>query len=84
MLSSTAARAPTTPALQTVETRGRLTPAERRPPSWPPPGLSNKEIAEQLYLSVRTVEGRLQRSYEKLGVSSRAELAAALNVIHGR
>jgi DNA-binding NarL/FixJ family response regulator len=41
---------------------------------------SNKEIAEKLVLSVRTVETRLQRIYEKLGVSSRAQLAAALEL----
>jgi DNA-binding CsgD family transcriptional regulator len=75
---------PITPALQAVETRARLAPAEREAAVLAATGLSNREIAEQLYLSVRTVEGRLQRAYEKLGVSSRAELAAALTVIHGR
>lgn len=44
----------------------------------PNAGRSNKEIAEQLYLSLRTVENYLHRAYEKLGVSGRAELAAAL------
>jgi DNA-binding CsgD family transcriptional regulator len=41
-------------------------------------GCSNREISEQLYLSVRTVENHLQRAYEKLGVTSRAELTRAL------
>jgi DNA-binding CsgD family transcriptional regulator len=40
-------------------------------------GRSNKEIADELSLSVRTVEGRLQRAYDRLGVGSRAELAEA-------
>jgi DNA-binding NarL/FixJ family response regulator len=31
-----------------------------------------------MHLSVRTVENRLQRVYEKLGISGRHELAAAL------
>ena len=39
-------------------------------------GHSNKEIAGILSLSVRTVENRLQRIYDKLGLSRRTELAA--------
>ncbi|SDZ04979.1 helix-turn-helix transcriptional regulator [Herbiconiux ginsengi] len=41
-------------------------------------GSSNREIAETLVLSVRTVETHLQRVYSKLGVRGRSELAAAL------
>jgi DNA-binding CsgD family transcriptional regulator len=41
-------------------------------------GLASKAIAEQLHLSVRTVEGHLGRAYDKLGVRSRAELVRAL------
>jgi putative nucleotidyltransferase with HDIG domain len=38
-------------------------------------GLSNKEIAEHLYLSRRTAEHHVQHIYTKIGVSSRASLA---------
>jgi DNA-binding NarL/FixJ family response regulator len=41
-------------------------------------GYSNREIAEQLYVTRRTVETHLTHAFQKLGISSRAELAAAL------
>ncbi len=40
---------------------------------------SNREIAEGLFVSLRTVEAHLTRAYQKLGIASRAELPAALN-----
>ena len=39
--------------------------------------LARRAVAEDL--SVRTVEGHLQRVYEKLGISNRRELARALS-----
>ena len=44
-------------------------------------GVSSPEIAEKLYLSVRTVNNHLQRAYTKLGVTNRRELASALDVV---
>lgn len=41
-------------------------------------GLSNREIADRLAVSVRTVEGHLYRAGNKLGVSDRSELKAIL------
>jgi DNA-binding CsgD family transcriptional regulator/tetratricopeptide (TPR) repeat protein len=42
-------------------------------------GLSNQAIAEQVFVSVKTVESNLKRVYRKLDISSRAQLARALD-----
>jgi DNA-binding CsgD family transcriptional regulator len=42
-------------------------------------GLSNREIGQQLYLSHRTVGNHLYRIFPKLGITSRAELAAVMS-----
>jgi non-specific serine/threonine protein kinase len=38
--------------------------------------LSNREIADELVLSVRTVDTHVQRIFAKLGVASRSQVAA--------
>lgn len=57
---------------------GALTAAERRVAEAAASGASNREIAEELYLTPSTVRIHLSRSLRKLGVSSRSELADAL------
>jgi DNA-binding NarL/FixJ family response regulator len=41
-------------------------------------GLPNREIAQAMFLSTRTVEAQLSGAYAKLAIGSRAELADAL------
>ena len=43
-------------------------------------GRSNKEIAAELFMGVSTVETHLARAYRKLGIRSRAGLAAGLAI----
>jgi ATP/maltotriose-dependent transcriptional regulator MalT len=42
-------------------------------------GLTNREVASELYVSVKTVEYHLRNSYIKLDISSRRDLAALLH-----
>lgn len=55
---------------------GELTATELKLASLAGDGLSNKEIAAALHMSVHTVEAHLTRIYRKRGVRSRAGLAA--------
>ena len=55
-----------------------LTASERRAAQLAASGRTNREIAQELYLSVKTVESHLGRGFRKLGISSRTELAGAL------
>lgn len=55
-----------------------LTAAERQVAELAAAGRSNREIATELVVSVRTVESQLSASYGKLGVRGRAALARAL------
>ena len=57
---------------------GSLTPSERRVAELAASGSSNREIAEQLFVAVRTVEYHLQGAYRKLGINERTRLAEAL------
>jgi DNA-binding CsgD family transcriptional regulator len=57
---------------------GGLTPTEERIAALVAGGKSNKEVAAELFVTVRTVETNLSRIYAKLGLHSRGELAAWL------
>jgi DNA-binding CsgD family transcriptional regulator len=55
-----------------------LTPSERRVAQLAADGLSNREIAQNLFVTTRTVEGHLAHAYQKLAITSREQLPAAL------
>jgi DNA-binding CsgD family transcriptional regulator len=67
-----------TPALVLAEGPDPLSKREREVALLAARNVSSKEIAVRLHVSVRTVENHLQRIYTKLGITSRAELGAAL------
>jgi DNA-binding CsgD family transcriptional regulator len=60
-----------------------LTEAERRVAELAASGLTNREVAAQLFMSPKTVEANLARAYRKLGIHSRAELGARLASVGG-
>ncbi len=55
-----------------------LSPTELRVAECAASGLTNRQIAEQLFLSAKTVEANLSRVYTKLNIRSRAELGARM------
>ena len=67
--------APRRDALSGVES---LTPSERRVADLAVAGRSNREIAQELYVTPKTVEVHLSNAYRKLGIRSRRELTRAL------
>jgi DNA-binding CsgD family transcriptional regulator len=73
-IHATGAR-PRTTALQGV---GSLTASERRVVDLAAGGQSNRDIAQTLYVTPKTVEVHLSNAYRKLGISSRRDLARAL------
>jgi DNA-binding CsgD family transcriptional regulator len=56
-----------------------LTASERRIAELAAGGLTNREIAQQLFVTRRTVETHLTHVFEKLGLESRTEIEAALS-----
>ena len=78
--ASCAASAPASPAPTRPPTApGELTGRERDVADLVVQGRSNKQVAADLFLSEKTVEGTLTRVYAKLGVRSRVDLVRRLN-----
>ncbi|MER6433399.1 LuxR C-terminal-related transcriptional regulator [Streptomyces sp900105245] len=69
-----------TPLLAAPEAVTKLTRREREISLLAAAGYPSKNIAENLHLSVRTVDNHLQHAYTKLGVTTRQELASTLGV----
>ena len=55
-----------------------LTATEQRVAALAASGHTNRQVAQALFLSPKTVEANLARIYRKLGISSRAQLGAAM------
>jgi DNA-binding CsgD family transcriptional regulator len=61
-----------------ARTLNRLSPSELRVAELVASGLSNAQVAEQLFMGRRTVESHLTHIYAKLGVSTRTEMSRTL------
>jgi DNA-binding CsgD family transcriptional regulator len=70
------------PRRDAIRGRDALTPSELRVAQLAAAGQTNRQIAQALFVTRRTVETHLTSSYEKLGINSRSELAAALDEGH--
>jgi DNA-binding CsgD family transcriptional regulator/tetratricopeptide (TPR) repeat protein len=55
-----------------------LTPSERQVARMAAEGMTNREIAQALFVTLKTVEQHLGRTYDKLSISGRRALATAL------
>jgi DNA-binding CsgD family transcriptional regulator len=66
------------PRSSSLKGPGSLTASERRVADLAASGQTNKQIAQTLYVTPKTVEVHLSNAYRKLEIGSRGELAAAL------
>ena len=67
-----------TPSLDVGSDIALLTKREREIALLAASGMASREIAATLVVSVRTIDNHLQHAYEKLGISGRGELTAAM------
>ena len=65
-----------TPAKRSDFDPGKLTAQEQAVARLVAVGMSNRQVAAELFVSIKTVQFHLTHIYAKLGISSRAELAA--------
>lgn len=72
------AAAGTAPRATDFQGMDALTPSEKRVAGLAVEGMTNREIAQSLFVTPKTVEVHLTNAYRKLGVRSRRELAGAL------
>ena len=80
---ATACEGASTPLLRRLaapEGPGDLTPRERETAELAARGHTDREIAEALFLSIRTVHAHLRSAYAKLGVPGRTGLAEVLGI----
>ena len=63
--------------------RDRLTPQELQIAAMAARGMTNREIGQHLYLSHRTIGSHLYRVFPKLDITSRSQLAEALETVRG-
>jgi DNA-binding CsgD family transcriptional regulator len=66
------------PRKAAIEGTASLTPRQRQVCDLAAAGKSNRAIAQELFLSIKTVETHLAAGYRKLGVNTRADLAERL------
>ena len=73
-LAATGAR----PRREMISGRDALTPTEQRIARMAADGMPNREIAQALFVTTKTIENQLGRVYKKLGVAGRKDLPGAL------
>ena len=66
------------PRRDPIESRSKLTASEQRVARMAADGMTNREIAQALFLTEKTIEVHLTSTYRKLDISSRSQLPRAL------